>query len=60
MKAPNHITSLALHNLLDCEIEIKGKWYPARPTGYCSIFDRIKYAWWVLVGKADVLTWPDQ
>ena len=60
MKAPNHITSLAMHNLIDCETEIDGKWQPARPMAYASIFKRLKYAWWVFIGKADALTWPKQ
>lgn len=60
MKYPNHISSLSMHNLLDSQIEINGKWQPARPTGYPSLFRRVKYAWWVFIGKADVLTWPGQ
>ena len=60
MKAPNHITSLAIHNLIDCETCIDGKWQPARPMAYASIIKRIKYAWWVFIGKADALTWPKQ
>ena len=31
MKAPNHITSLAMHNLIDCETEIDWNWQPVRP-----------------------------
>ena len=60
MKAPNHITSLAMHNLIDSQVEIDGRWQPARPIAYTSLFKRVKYAWWVLLGKADALSWPNQ
>ena len=60
MKTPNHITSLALHNLIDSQTEINGKWVPARPRAVKSIGRRFKLAWWVLIGKADALTWPGQ
>lgn len=35
-----------------------GEWIPARPLGYYSICHRIKCAWMVFTGKADVLRWP--
>lgn len=57
---PNHITSFAMANLSDSLAEINGKWQPSRPVSYPSLFDRFKYAWWVLIGKGDVLTWPNQ
>lgn len=60
MKSPNHFTSLNMHNLSTCETEIDGIWQPARPLAYASLLKRLKYAWWVLIGKADVLTWPNQ
>lgn len=60
MKCPNHITSLAMHNLIDSTTEINGKWQPARPRGYQSLFRRFRLAWWVFTGKADALTWPGQ
>jgi hypothetical protein len=60
MKSPNHITSLAMHNLIDSQTEINGKWQPARPLAYCSIFTRVKLAWMVFTGKADALSWPNQ
>lgn len=60
MKDPNHITSLELYRLLNTDKLINGKWQPARPVGCCSVFERITYALWVLLGKADVLTWPGQ
>lgn len=57
---PNHITSLAMHNLLDSRTEIDGKWQPARPISCPMIWERLRLAWWVLIGKADALTWPNQ
>lgn len=60
MKSPNYITSLALHNLIDCQTEINGKWQPARPIGYSSFLMRIKLTWMVFTGKADALIWPNQ
>ena len=60
-KYPNHITSLAMHNLIDSQIEINGKWQPARPMPYYGGFlRRIKLAWLVFTGKADALLWPGQ
>lgn len=35
-------------------------WVPARPVGYFSLIERIKCAWFVFTGKADVLFWPKQ
>ena len=60
MKTPNHITSLAMRNLVDSQTIIDGKWVPARPMAFKSIGRRFKLAWWVLIGKADALTWPGQ
>jgi hypothetical protein len=45
------------------QVLINGKWVPARPENfkpkYCSIFQRAKYAWQVIVGKAETFTWPE-
>lgn len=60
MRSPNHITSFALHNLIDCTTEINGVWQPCRPLSFSSLKERVKLAWWVLFGKADALTWPGQ
>lgn len=57
---PNHITSLSLHNLVDAKCDVNGKWQPARPISCPSLLERIRYAWWVFIGKADALTWPNQ
>jgi len=41
------------------QIEIEGKWYYARPENYkyMTLFERIKDAWLVFVGKADAAIW---
>ncbi len=57
---PNHITSLAMLNLSDSQALIGDKWQPARPVSYPTLPKRIRMAWWVLIGKADALTWPNQ
>lgn len=35
-------------------------WLPARPEPYRSLLDRIRDAWMVFTGKADLLIWPGQ
>lgn len=60
MKCPNHITHFALHNLIDSQTEINGIRQPSRPFGYGPWYQRFILAWWVLIGKADALTWPGQ
>ena len=60
MKSPNLISSLAMHNLVDAQALIDGKWQPARPTGCASLVERAQWAWWVFIGKVDVLVWPKQ
>ena len=35
-----------------------GKWVPARPLGFQSIWTRFSAAWLVFTGKADALIWP--
>lgn len=41
--------------------DINGRWVPARPINwkYRSLRQRIREAWSVFVGKADVFTWPE-
>jgi hypothetical protein len=34
-------------------------WYPARPEGLHSVKSRLRLAWEVFTGRADVLRWPD-
>jgi len=35
-------------------------WIPARPLGYPTFTNRVKCAWLVFTGRADVLIWPKQ
>ena len=39
----------------DCQEQINGYWYPARPE---VLEGRFKIAWMVLTGKADAVIWP--
>ena len=57
---PNHITSLAMHNLVDAVALIDGRWQPARPISFPTLLQRLRLAWWVFIGRADALTWPNQ
>ena len=43
-------------------IKINGKeiWVPARSHGMFSIKERLRLAWKVFTGRADVLEWPGQ
>ena len=43
----------------DVDIEINGRWVPARPLSSCLFWDRITYAWLVFTGKYDVFYWPE-
>lgn len=38
---------------------INGRWVPARPLGFMSIWERFRCAWIVFTGKGDVLIWPE-
>ena len=47
----------------DCACEVTpGVWKPARPIGLLGLFliKRLKAAWLVFSGKADVLVWDKQ
>ena len=37
-----------------------GSWQLARPYGFYSFWIRLRLAWKVFTGNADVLIWPDQ
>lgn len=42
---------------------INGEWVPCRPIPFwpgISLFRRLKYAWYVFIGKYDALKWPGQ
>lgn len=43
-----------------CGALIKGRYVPARPIGLFNIQHRIKMAWAVFKGRADVVFWPGQ
>ena len=34
------------------------RWHPARPDGLHSLKSRLRLAWEVFTGKADVIRWP--
>jgi hypothetical protein len=42
---------------------INGKWVPVRPENYkkecLPLVRRLKYAWEVLQGRAEIFTWPE-
>jgi hypothetical protein len=59
-QAPNLYTLYnLLHDRHNNSAFINGKWIPARPLGFYSLSHRIKLAWTVFTGKADVVTWPE-
>lgn len=40
---------------------INGRWVPSRPEGPAyGLKHRLKLAWMVFIGEADVITWPGQ
>lgn len=59
-KYPNIWTVKSLIDSAKCNsVQINGKWVPARPLGYMSFPHRLKCAWMVFTGKADVVIWPE-
>jgi len=44
----------------ETHVEIEGHWVPARPINYLydTLFQRVRYAWMVMRGKAEAFTWP--
>ena len=54
-----------LKNLLkycsETQVEINGRWVPARPDNYKyrTFKDRCLDAWDVFIGKAESFTWPE-
>lgn len=58
MKIPNlvHVESILRD---DTKAQINGKWVPARPGPFYSIYARWYCAWLVLTGKCDALKWPE-
>lgn len=56
-KAPSlwSLHMLLRHNFATTEID--GKWIPARPLGFYSIWYRLELAWGVFIGRYDALEW---
>ena len=59
MKGINELTAYQLKHW-DCEKEILGKYTLARPEGRGGFIRRLKMAYKVFTGKADVLVWYKQ
>ena len=60
-KAPNVYPLARLLNDTanpECQVEIGGRWLPARPEGYFSLQSRVRAAWLVFTGRADAVIWP--
>lgn len=61
MKAPSLFYVGELKNVDQNQCGLPdGRWVPARPISGGGMFDRIRLAWMVFVGKADALRWPGQ
>jgi len=61
-RAPSVYTLSSLEATLkmNCSTSRDGNtWFPARPEGLSSIKSRLRLAWEVFTGRADVLRWPD-
>ena len=59
--ALHHADHLAAH-INETAAKIDGVYRAARPLNYQldSVFDRLKWAWWVFRGKVDVIKWYKQ
>lgn len=40
------------------QVEVNGRWIPARPLGHDSLISRFKIAQKVFTGKCDAVRWP--
>lgn len=40
--------------------KVDGRWVAARPIGYIGFFHRVRCAWEVFRGRADILKWYKQ
>jgi hypothetical protein len=61
MKGINEFTAKELKDWLNGhDTEISGKWTPVRPIGMGGFIRRIKMAWKVFTGHADIVTWYKQ
>lgn len=52
------VTGLVNHSN-SCAKQINGKWVPARPVSYYTVWERFQRAWLVFRDKADIFTWPE-
>ena len=59
MKGINELTAYQLKHW-DTEVETVDGWKACRPEGRTGINRRLKMAWKVFIGKADVLVWHKQ
>jgi len=56
-----HLSQRWLQSLNEVQAGLPdGRWVPARPEGFSSIWYRIKATWLVWTGRADALIWPGQ
>ena len=57
---PNYFTlEELLKSVNSAQAGINGKWVPARPVGFHSLWWNLKLAWLVFKGEADCLVWPE-
>ncbi|PUB80894.1 MAG: hypothetical protein DBP02_19820 [gamma proteobacterium symbiont of Ctena orbiculata] len=59
MKAPMIYNLLDLNGPHNSMAEINGKWVPARPLGFFSIWHRFECAWLAFTGQVDLVRWPE-
>ena len=52
------LEGLVKHNS-SVQVQINGKWVPARPLPTFGLRIQIREAWAVLRGKASAFTWPE-
>jgi hypothetical protein len=60
MKYPGHYSVwFVMNHANDSQVELGGKYVPARPLGWQSWTNRFRLAWAVFTGRMDALEWPD-
>ena len=59
MKAPMIYDLEDLNDPNETQADINGKWVPARPLGFFSIWHRIRCAWLAFTGACDLVRWPE-
>lgn len=61
MRIPGVIHAEQLTGPHRCDTQLPdGRWVPARPLPFYSIWERWRVTWLVFTGKADALIWPGQ